>query len=103
MKEKKTVKQRMAEMSEIDSKVAEVSVAVIRYNRIVDGLRNEIMVAQKKMEGCVSSFVGQREIEARVALLKRALNSALKFLEQGSLQLHHIDREASKNKNNSER
>lgn len=101
MVEKKTVKQRMAEMHDADSKLNEISVAVIRYNRILDNLKKEMIIAQKKMDGCKSHFDGQREIETRILLLSRALNSALKFIEQGTLQLHHIDRDASKNKSNS--
>lgn len=84
----------------ISKKKQELTVDIIRYNRVIDDLKKNII---KSINLCndisEKTFGSQRELIARKRMNERVLVSALKMIENNQLYLWMIDEVALNEKN----
>ena len=103
MKKQKNIKaDGIDNSSEIESKVqrqkSKVAASVLQYNHIIVRLMNQVSDGLKAIAGFSVEMDGQRELQMRMAMTARAMNSTLRLLSQGKLQLWMIDEQAISDK-----
>lgn len=79
---------------EFQRQKSRVTSSVLRYNHTMVKLMTQMNDGLKAVADFVREMDGQRELQTRMAMTVRAMNSMLRLLAQGKLHLWMIDDDA---------